>query len=197
MRELIIVIWLFIGLGAGIYHFGPGREKLEQDHVAALIREARDSVEQEDWSKAIEKFDLVLARLPEQRHADSLQIQLEQCKAQMMAQQLPTARDSLEQLYSDARNDPSLSQKFVADVQSTLANSQYYMAWLMRLEGLAEEEWLPEIESSRQHYAQLADDAEKRGDLALAKRSSEDLESAVRLARMDLGELQGLPLPNQ
>ena len=71
------------------------------------------------------------------------------------------------------------------------------MTWLMRLEGQPEETWMPEIEAARQHYAQLTKDAEKLGDDKLMKTSLEDLESSIRLARMDLSELQALPLPSQ
>ena len=58
------------------------------------------------------------------------------------------------------------------------------------MEGLPQEEWEPEIESSRQHFRLLAEksSADKNG-------YQEKLESAIRLARMDLTELQGLPLP--
>ena len=97
----------------------------------------------------------------------------------------------------DVREDKDSDKSFIAEVQSALANSQYYTTWLMRLEGLPEEEWKPEIEAARQHYTQLALDAKDAGDQELLSRSSEDLESAVRLARMDLAELQGLPLPSQ
>ena len=41
------------------------------------------------------------------------------------------------------------------------------------------------------------DTAEQRGYQADLKMHQEDLESAIRLARMDLSELQGLPLPGQ
>ena len=110
---------------------------------------------------------------------------------------MPAARASLESLLSDVRADEDSKPEFVADVQSTLANSQYYMTWLMRLEGQPEEEWMPEIEAARQHYAQITKDAEKRGDEKMLNSSLEDLESAIRLARMDLSELQALPLPSQ
>jgi hypothetical protein len=67
----------------------------------------------------------------------------------------------------------------------------------MRLEGLGPEEWEPEIEAARQAYKLLAEDSQKRGDEPAAKKYREDLESAIRLARMDLSELQGLNLPRQ
>jgi hypothetical protein len=67
----------------------------------------------------------------------------------------------------------------------------------MRLEGYQREDWEPEIEAARQNFSLLAEQAEAGGDAAGARRHEEDLESAVRLARMDLAELQGLPLPSQ
>ncbi len=63
----------------------------------------------------------------------------------------------------------------------------------MRLEGAPREEWEPRIESARQTFKQLAGDASG----AARQEAQEDLESAIRLARMDLSELQGLPLPSQ
>ena len=110
---------------------------------------------------------------------------------------LPEARETLEGLLDDVRSDSTSDKKFKTEVQSALANSQYYMTWLMRLEGVPEEEWKPEIEAARQHYTQLTIDAKELGDEELLSRSAEDLESSVRLARMDLSELQGLPLPSQ
>jgi hypothetical protein len=43
----------------------------------------------------------------------------------------------------------------------------------------------------------LAEQASEAGDAGQLKIHKEDIESAVRLARMDIGELQGLPLPSQ
>lgn len=197
MRILLIVGWLFAGLAAVIFHFGPGQEQLELDRTSRMIRDARQSVASGDWHKAVEQFDRVLAALPDDRRAELFQLRLEKCKAQMFAAQLPQARDALAELLDETANDETLDARFRADVRATLANSQYYMTWLMRLEGLPEEEWMPEIESSRQNYRLLAENADQIGDALMAARATDDLESAVRLARMDLGELQGLPLPSQ
>lgn len=197
MRILLIVAWLFAGLGGVIYHFGPGQEKLEIDRINQMMKEARTSVASEDWAKAVEQFDEILADLPSEKKAEVQGLMLEKAKAQMMAAQLPKARKALESLLDEVRQDADADPRFVAEVQSTLANSQYYMTWLMRLEGMPKEDWMPEIEAARQHYTQLTADAEELGDSTLVERSSEDLESAIRLARMDLGDLQALPLPNQ
>ena len=197
MRILMIVGWLFVGLGGAIFHFGPGQKHIEVDEVNLVLNDARQCVAEEDWSQAVDLFNAVLADIPDDKVEESRGILLEKAKCQMMAAKLPEARQTLSGLLEDVRKDDSTKKEFVADVQSALANSQYYMTWLMRLEGMPKEEWEPEIEAARQHYTQLTIDAKEMGDEELLKRSSEDLESAVRLARMDLSELQGLPLPSQ
>ena len=60
------------------------------------------------------------------------------------------------------------------------------------MEGFGQDVWEPEIEAARQTYKLLAEQA---SDPKQRQKHQEDLEAAVRLARMDLGELQGLPLP--
>jgi len=197
MRILMIVGWLFVGLGGAIFHYGPGQEHLEVDRVDHLLSQAQASVASEDWGKAVELFDAVLVDLPADKVAESRSVVLEKAKCQMMSAKLPEARQTLQGLLDDVREDKDSDKSFVAEVQSALASSQYYTTWLMRLEGLPEEDWKPEIEAARQHYTQLALDAKEAGNQSLLQRSSEDLESTVRLARMDLNELQGLPLPNQ
>lgn len=197
MRILLIVGWLFVGLGGAIFHYGPGQKHLEVDEVNLVLNDARQCVANEQWTDAVDMFNTVLADLPEDKIAESRSVILEKAKCQMMAAKLPEARETLEGLLDDVRSDSTSDKKFKTEVQSALANSQYYMTWLMRLEGVPEEEWKPEIEAARQHYTQLTIDAKELGDEELLSRSAEDLESSVRLARMDLSELQGLPLPSQ
>ena len=71
------------------------------------------------------------------------------------------------------------------------------MTWLLRLEGHAKEIWEPVIESSRQNYLAAADFALQAGTKPTEIKARENLEAAIKLARIDLAELQGLPLPNQ
>ena len=66
--------------------------------------------------------------------------------------------------------------------------------WNHKLEGLPDSAWEPEIEAARQEYKLLATSAVSS---ALAKQSGDDLEAAIRLARMDPAELYGLPIPSQ
>jgi hypothetical protein len=71
------------------------------------------------------------------------------------------------------------------------------MTWLMRLEGKSRQDWEPVIEAARQSYRLLAEQSGAGDDGEAHARDLQDLESAVLLARMDLTELQGLPLPSQ
>ena len=83
------------------------------------------------------------------------------------------------------------------EVRSTLAKGQYYASWLMRLEGAEEAEWKIENESARQHYKWLEEKAAEKGDVEATQMYQKNLETVIRLARMDLSELQGLPLPKE
>lgn len=197
MRILLIIAWLFVGLGAVIYHYGPGQEKLELDRIDSVLDQARTNVSLEEYADAIPLFDKVMGQLPIEQQELAYRIQLEKAKAQMLSAKLPEARVSLENLLIEIRGSENPSEELIADTQTSLANSQYYRTWLMRREGLSEEVWGPEIESARQHYTQLHKKSLASGDVESSRKAAEDLESAIRLARMDLDDLQGLPLPNQ
>ncbi len=197
MRSLLIVAWLFLGLGLAIFHFGPGQHQVEIDRIAAVLNTARSSVDAGQYADAVNGFDEVLTSMPPEKVTESRAINLEKAKAQMMAAQLPESRQLLERLLAEVTADETVDVRFESEVRAALASSQYYTTWLMRLEGLPEEQWKPEIEAARQQYTQLTKIADQVNDADLQTRSHEDLESAIRLARMDISELQGLPLPNQ
>lgn len=196
-RILILTGWLLLAVAGVTYHLtaGPSQEKL--DLAAARVDEAEMYAADKDFATAVEKYEQALAALPEGKKAEARTIRLEKAKAQMLAKQLPDAHGDLKMLVEELAADPAADQKQLAEARSAMANANYYMTWLMRLEGLPREQWEPEVEAARQTYKLLAEQAETAGDAAEAKKHKEDLESAVRLARMDLGELQGLPLPSQ
>lgn len=197
MRILLLMIWLIVPVGALAYHFGPGQAKLQLDSVASLLESAKADVAAERWGDAQATYEQALGRTPEDQTQLRRELRLEICKAQMMNRQLPSAHESLLSLMEEANADPTTPKSYSQEVRSALASSQYYMTWLLRLEGQPRERWEPEIEAARQNYTLLAEQAAESGDAGQLKIHKEDIESAVRLARMDIGELQGLPLPSQ
>jgi len=211
MRKLCVFLWFLLPVAAGAYHYGPGQDRLRADRAAgavergdaaaararAIAASEGDAAARSDWAEAEAAYTEALAELPPERVAEARVLRLERAKAQMFVSKLPEARGDLVALVDELAADPLADGELLGRARDALANAQYYTTWLMRLEGRPREEWERESESSRQNYTLLVEDAERAGDSAAALSARENLESAIRLARMDLDELQGLPLPSQ
>jgi hypothetical protein len=197
MRTLVLLGWLMVPVAFGAYHFGPGQERLRLDDAARALAEADRQAAAEQWQTALSKYDEAQALLSEGRVDAVRRIRLKRAKVQMFAHQLPEANAALSELVDQLQDDKTASPALRDEAREAQANVQYYMTWLRRLEGLGADEWEPDIESARQTYRLLAEQAESAGDQTSAKRHREDLESAIRLARLDIGELQGLTIPSQ
>jgi hypothetical protein len=196
-RILLLTGWLLIPVIALAYHMGPGQDRKALDEVAKHIRLAEEDAATENFSSAVREYEDALKAMPEGRTAETRKIRLEKAKAQMLANKLPEAHSDLKTLVDELSADASVETKLLDDARAALANSQHYTTWLMRLEGLGRDDWEPEIEAARQTFKLLAESADARGDSSAATKYKEDLEAAVRLARIDLSELQGLNLPKQ
>jgi hypothetical protein len=212
MKRLFIATWLTLPVAAYAYHMGPGQDHLRLDGAATLIASADahaaeavrltategEIAARGEWFDAEAEYAEALSLLPGERVGDVRRIKLERAKAQMNISKLPDANASLAGLVTELLEDPNADPALLADTQRTFATSQYYLTWLLRLEGAAREDWEPHIDSARQTYKLLASQAEATGaEGSEVIKAREDLESAIRLARMDLSELQGLPLPSQ
>jgi hypothetical protein len=197
MRAVILCVWLLIPAVVAAYHYGPGQERQILDDATLHLRAADANVQQEDWAAAAEEFDAALALLPAERLAEVRRVRIERAKARLQNSQLPEAYDDLTLLVEELAGDDTASPELVADARTALANTQYYLTWLLRLEGEPRESWEPEIEAARQNYRWLAEQAETSGNSDLLAQHQQDLEAAIRLARLDLSDLQALPLPSQ
>jgi hypothetical protein len=194
---LLLLAWLLLPVGFAIWHYGPGQEHQTIDDVGGLLAKADEAAKAERWADAVALYEEALKWLPESRAVEGRKVRLEKAKAQMMAAGLNEAQDDLRTLVEELQSDEKADKKLLAEARSALAQSHYYMTWLMRLEGMPRDVWEPEIEASRQAYRLLAEQAKAAGDEAAATRYTEDVEASVRLARMEDGELQGLKLPSQ
>ena len=197
MRILLLVLWMLIPVGAFAYHLGPGQSDMKCDKVAELLKDADSLVVKEEWAEAESRYKQALQLLPDDSVVAQRRARLELAKCQLNNSGLPTANEDLKTLVKELMEDEDADPEQLADARMTLANSQYYITWLMRLEGREETVWEKEIASSQQIYRLLAEEAEAVGDEELLASRKCDLESSVKLARMDLGQLEGLPLPSQ
>ena len=205
MRTILLLAWCAAPIAGLAYHYGPGQERLVLDDVATTLARAETAVQDENWGEAVERYDEALKQLPADQTLTQRRLKLERAKAALHDSKLPTATADLSSLVEELQDanatrngaDAAANALLLRESREALANSQFYMTWLLRLEGKAREEWEPQIDAARQNYRLLAEDAQDRGDTAQQKRSQEDLESAIRLERAELQDLQGLPLPSQ
>lgn len=197
MRRILLFGWIMLLPLGGLYHLVAGPEHQQLDEIGRAIAEGRAHVAKEHWGAAVKRFETALESIPAERVEDVRHLRLEMAQSKMNAGRLPEAHKELKSLLDELLADATHNKEFEKSVRESLANSQFYMTWLMRLEGLPATEWEPEIESARQNYRMLAESAKEAGQESQAKQQRENLEASIRLARLDLTDLQGLPLPNQ
>jgi len=211
MKKLLLAVWLLVPVGAGAYHLGPGQDRVRLDQAAQLMEAAAehaarageltqsdgDLAARAEWALAESAYGEALDLLPAGRVRDQRRVRLARAQCRMYVSELPQANADLQQLVDELQEDPAAEADVLREARRAHAGSQYYMTWLMRLEGAGRADWEPRIESARQTFKLLADESAAAGDEAAGGVAREDLEAAIRLARMDLTELQGLPLPSQ
>lgn len=210
MRKLVLFVWLLLPVAAAAYHYGPGQERVRADAAADAAARARsaaararsvqaeqgDLAAKQHWAEAEAAYTEALGALPGALGDEGRRLRLERAAAMMQVSKLPDARRELESLVDDLEADADVDPDLLADARSTLGNAQYYTTWLLRLEGEPRDVWEPEIEAARQNYKLVAARADQSGDAERARVEGENLEAALKLARMELTELQGLPLPS-
>ncbi len=199
MRNILLVSWLLLPIGAWAYHEGPGQDRMAFDATDAVLVAAHQAADQGNWKNAVSLYEEALGKLPRQEETSITRsavqrLQIELNKARMQASGLPTARAELDTLVEQMEADATTDKKLLTDARQALARSQFFTTWLMRLEGLERDAWEPEIEAARQNWRLLAEQA---GSEAEAATHRADLEASIRLARLEIEDLQGLPLPSE
>ncbi len=53
MRILFIVGWLLVPVAVGLWHYGPGQERVQLDGVAEILARADQCVAAQDWPEAV------------------------------------------------------------------------------------------------------------------------------------------------
>jgi hypothetical protein len=197
MKILILTLWCLVPIGLLAYHYGPGKQGLSLDSTSELLEEARAHTTSGNPVKTIAALERALVALPKDRTHEAREIRLEIAKARMTNAGLPEAREELAALVEEINADPQAPATLRDDALASLASARFYMTYLMKLEGLPDSEWEPEIEAARQERKLLVQRATQAGNTAAATRHADDLESAIRLARMEPEELYGLAIPKQ
>ena len=193
-KNLLILLWALAPVALLAYHFGPGQDGLAREEAKASIRAALNFEAKKQWQQAIDSYNEALATLPDSESAKRHQLQLARANARPYIGELPEAMFEMEHLLDETSksSDKDLENK----VRSSLASAQYYTGWLMRLELAEKKEWKEPLEKARQNFRLLAEQTAKT-DATASEDHQKNLEAVVRLARMDLSEVQALPLPKK
>ncbi|WP_459555830.1 hypothetical protein [Lacunimicrobium album] len=195
MKPYFLIFWLMLPMAGAAFHFGPGEEKLKQDRVSSLLDQAHQLAVTGKRKAAIEMYDLILSLVPADQEEKLLEVRLEKAKLQIEHGATPKAYRDLVDLAPLVVTNSRLSQKVKSDFASTLASTEFYGTWIMRLEGKPKEMWLPFIESARQRFRYVSEEKQGQRNNDELVMSHQNLESSIRLERMSIEELQGLPLP--
>ena len=161
--------------------FMVGRNVLSPEEVATLRRRA---------DEIIQDIDRYHCRDTAKRQ----QLQLARANARIYIGELPEAMLAMAHLLDETAKGSD--SKLESKVRSSLASAQYYTGWLMRLELAEKKEWKEPLEKARQNFRLLAEQTAKT-DAKASGDHQKNLEAVVRLARMDLSEVQALPLPKK
>jgi hypothetical protein len=193
-KNLLIFLWVLAPVALLAYHYGPGQAGIAREEAKASIQAAMDFKDKEQWPQAIDAYNEALAALPQNETAKRHQLQLARANARIYVGELPEAMLEMEYLLDETvkGSDNDLQNK----VRSSLASAQYYTGWLMRLELAEKKEWMEPLEKARQNFRLLAEQTDKTNAKA-SEDHQKNLEAVVRLARMDLSEVQALPLPKK
>jgi hypothetical protein len=191
--RLTFYAWLLVPVALLAYHFGPGQTNLQRDAAARQIAAAEKAEQHEDWAAAMQAYALALNQIPKQDAKRRNEVRLAHAKARMYSGEIVEATGDLKTLLAEMPGEDG-DGAAQDEVRATLGVAEYYTGWLMRLEGATAAEWTPEVDTARQQFRLLSED-HLGSDEAGARGYQEQLEAAVRLARLDLSELRGVPLP--
>lgn len=193
-RRALWCLWIAAPVCVTALHYGPGQGLLARDTAREHLAIAERAAVADDVERALAELDAARNSTPLDDAEARVRIEIAAAKLKLSSGDLLGAASALGSLLDSELAADSPRRAIVAELRATLAETSYYTAWVMRLEGGSEDEWKPETERARQYYRLLSETAPSEIE-ALAMK--ENLEATIRLEQMDLSELKARPLPKQ
>jgi hypothetical protein len=196
-RRVLWATWAIVPVAVFALHMGTGQELMARDRAGSHLKAAIAAEEAEDYATAAEEYAAAKNELPEIAKAERARLALAEARARIYTDHLVEGESQLETLLTEQLALPDPDNKLINETRDALGTAAYFTAWQMRLEGAPADEWKPETEKARQQFRLLAETAQTSNDKELADAATKNDEQVIRLERMDLSELQGLPLPKK
>lgn len=195
LKPLAVLLWLLVPVGLCFFHFLQGEEKVLLEKAATDQHLAERAEASKEWEQASELYTKAAAGIPEGRlEAIRAGLLWRSGNARMLAGDLKPAvlelQEALKHLPGGKRHTDLEGR-----IRRSLAEVNYYSAWILRLENAPREKWLPHADSARQHLKVLAE-AMPPGRHGAVSHAT-DLETVVRFTRLDIEELKKLPVPER
>jgi len=197
-KKVLVLAWLLAPVALLAFHYGPGRMLAARDDIARHVTAAEAAAASNDWTRAVAEYNEAVGSVPKTEQALRARLVLAHADARIRSGELPEAISEMEDLLENLPEDKA-TEEVARQARSTLAEAQYYAGWLMRLECASTEEWTRETEGARQQFRLLAEQglAGQTNPAGPTSLYQTNLEAVVRLAQMDISELQALPLPGK
>lgn len=191
MKKRLVFAWLTAGIALFCIHYGPGQEWLSGDRAATLAAQAKKLEESGRWEEARANYEAAVAALPEEGcERQRTVLQMSRAWTYLNTADVAEATHQLQGLLEETRSSDAIDDDLLHDLRGALAHAEYYTAWHMRLENAPREQWRKELEVARQNFRYL-------GEVTPNTSARRNLEAAVLLARMNMEDLQGMPLPEK
>lgn len=195
IRNLSILAWLLPLAGIGYYQFSMGEAGVRMEVADRLQQRATAREKAGAWGEAAKLYEGAAACLSADTYkTERACLDGRAARAKMRDGELESALLGLKGALTLLPRGPETAEA-ERDIRYALAETEYYAAWVLRLENQPRTKWFPHAEIARQNLRCLAEDAA----LPAADRTSHarDMEAVIRFTRLDIEELKRLPLPEQ
>lgn len=193
-------VWLLVPVAGLAYHVAAGQPHVQRDDASALIAEAKVILERDvftdeagkpldrkarqeatirKYKEAAGKYAAARAALPDADEGLRLDLRVLELQNRIEAGEIVAAQSSLQSMLAENEATGKYARR-ENDLREELARASYFIAFAMRREGAAEDEWRPESDIARQQFRHLAEvvGGEKIEDY------KRDLETVIRFQRL-------------
>ncbi len=194
MKRTLRIVWLIFAFVLLGFHLLQGR-KIDAYETANSIRELGAKAESAGkYDLALRKFTEAIKVAEDADRSLQVRLQLDAARVGIQAGESLGIAETLDALI-ESEQATQLPKTLLRETRSLAASAHYYAAYALRLESAPRDMWLDEIERSRQHLRTLAENAANRSNHEEADTYGQALESAIRLERAGVFELNSKQIP--